>query len=144
MYYLDTAVFLSAHYAEPTSKPISAWLRKQIEPLATSAWALTECASASGIRVRRGDISATLAITVLDSIRQLITESCILLPVQQKDYLQAASWLADFQLGLRAGDALHLAIVERNDAMLVSYDMVLLRAAKALGVATVNPLKSAK
>ncbi|MDB5800626.1 MAG: PilT protein domain protein [Rhodocyclales bacterium] len=144
MYYLDTAVFLSTHYAESTSKPVSSWLKKRPEPLATSAWTLTECASASGIRVRRGDIPAELATTLLDSIRQLIDESCILLPVQQEDYLQATRWLADFQLGLRAGDALHLAVVQRHDATLVSYDKVLLRAAKALGVAAVNPVKPGK
>ena len=141
MYYLDTAIFLSTHFAETTSQAISTWLKKHPEPLATSPWALAECASACGIRVRRGDISADLASTVLTSIRQLITESCHVLPVQQEDYLQATHWLADFQLGLRAGDALHLAVVQRHGATLVSYDAVLLRAAKTLGVAAVNPVK---
>ena len=141
MLYLDTAIFLSIHYAETTSKPISAWLKNNSEPLAASAWTLTECASASGIRVRRGDLSPKLATTLLDSVHQLIRESCLLLPVQQEDYVQATRWLTNFALGLRAGDALHLAVAQRFDAPLVSYDSLLLRAARSLKIATINPLK---
>ena len=144
MHYLDTAIFLSIHYAETTSKTISVWLKRNSEPLAASTWTLTECASASGIRVRRGDISATLATTLLDSIQQLIHESCLLLPVQQEDYVEATRWLTNFKLGLRAGDALHLAVAQRHAATLVSYDSVLLRAARTLRIPTINPVKVGK
>ena len=48
--------------------------------------------------------------------------------------------LSRFDLPLRAGDALHLAISQHADATLVTYDRLLAVSAKVLGAKVRNPL----
>lgn len=48
--------------------------------------------------------------------------------------------LGRFDLNLRAGDALHLAICRHAGATLLTYDRLLLGAASAFGVNALNPL----
>ena len=51
------------------------------------------------------------------------------------DFLAAARMMERFDLGLRAGDALHVAIAQQaGAARLVTLDKVLARAAESLGL----------
>jgi predicted nucleic acid-binding protein len=57
-----------------------------------------------------------------------------------RDFLDAAQHLEEFDLGLRGGDALHLAIAHnRRASSLVTLDNRLARAAGRLGLACEMP-----
>ena len=56
------------------------------------------------------------------------------LPVIDSDYQTATELLKHWQTGLRAGDALHLAIANRHKALLLSLDNRLVIAANQLGI----------
>lgn len=56
------------------------------------------------------------------------------LPVTDKDYQTASDLLKHWQTGLRAGDALHLAVATNHNSLLLSLDERLVKAAKQLGI----------
>ena len=55
--------------------------------------------------------------------------------VQRRHYETARGWLARFTLPLRALDALHLALADREELRLATSDSHLARSARSLGVA---------
>lgn len=54
--------------------------------------------------------------------------------LEAADFERAAGWVERFETGLRAADALHLAICARRSATLCTADATLARAAAAFGV----------
>ncbi len=62
-----------------------------------------------------------------------------MVPVDDGDMATAGRILERFELGLRAGDALHLAIARRLREPLVTFDRRLAAAAEAVGVEVVVP-----
>jgi predicted nucleic acid-binding protein len=66
----------------------------------------------------------------------MIAQSIEMLPVTAAHFKVAARIADEVRLGLRAGDALHLAIASEQDATLATLDRRLARAGKTLGVQT--------
>jgi predicted nucleic acid-binding protein len=65
----------------------------------------------------------------------MLEESLEVLPVSVPAFYAAAGYAGQTALGLRAGDALHLAVAAEQGATLVSLDRRLVEAARTLGVA---------
>lgn len=65
---------------------------------------------------------------------RLRVESFVLLPVSGAQFRVAARFVDQHALGLRAGDALHLAVCAEHGAALCTLDRRLEEAAPALGV----------
>lgn len=141
MLYLDTAVVLTLFVSESTSEAVEACLVKRRQPLAFSDWGLTECASALGIKHRRGELSADAAARAFAAIAAFVRESCEWIACEPRHQATAQEWLGRYDLNLRAGDALHLAMSRQAGATLATYDSLLLAGATALGIRTLNPLK---
>jgi len=141
MLYLDAAVVLTLFVGESTSERVEAWLARRRQPLAFSDWGLTECASALGIKCRRGELNDEAAARSFAAISAFARESCEWLSCAGHHQSDAQAMLARFELKLRAGDALHLAMCRHARGTLVTYDALLLAAAKALGVKAQNPLE---
>lgn len=57
------------------------------------------------------------------------------LQVQHEDYQSAATLLRDWRIGLRAGDALHLALAQRHSCVILSLDERLVKAGLQAGIA---------
>lgn len=134
-FYLDTNVLLAACLAEPESLRVRRWLDDVTGGLATSDWALTEFVSALGIKVRRGELAAAQA----DTARAVLLADFLPgvdIRETDTDLVRAAPLLLkEYDLGLRAGDALHLAFCLRlKRAALATADQVLARAARHFGV----------
>ncbi len=72
-------------------------------------------------------------ILVDSAFHQLVGASFISIPVEHSHFT-AASDLASRSNGLRAGDALHLAIAASQDATLCTLDVGMARAAEGLGL----------
>lgn len=143
MLYLDTAVVLTLFVGERTSTTVEAWLSTRRQPLAFSDWGLTECASALGLKCRRGELGQDEAARALAAIGRFTRESCEWIACAPQHQTGAQELLGRFDLPLRAGDALHLTISRHAKATLVTYDKLLLSSAKALGIKVLDPLSKA-
>jgi predicted nucleic acid-binding protein len=73
---------------------------------------------------------------VLATFTRLTTESFTVVPVSRLQFRTAARFAEQHMLGLRAGDALHLAICADHGATLCTLDRRLSEAGAALGVKT--------
>lgn len=140
MLYLDTAVILSLFVGEPMSAEVGDWVASRRQPLACSDWGLSECASALGIRLRRGELNADSAASAYRAIATFANESCELISCASHHQAEAQRLLTRFDLPLRAGDALHLAMAQHMRTTLVTCDKQLLAVAKTIGVKARNPL----
>lgn len=145
MLYLDTAVVLTLFVDEPTSRSVEDWLAARRQPLAFSDWGLTECASALALKLRRNEMNVDLAKRCFGAITAFIHESCEFIACAPHHQTEAQRLLSRFDLPLRAGDALHLAISQHAEATLVTYDKLLTSSANAIGAKVRDPLvRSAK
>jgi predicted nucleic acid-binding protein len=68
---------------------------------------------------------------------RLVEESFTLLAISGLQFHTAARFADRYELGLRAGDALHLAICADHGATLCTLDRTLTEAGPALGVKTI-------
>lgn len=136
MIYLDTSVLVSLLVPEAASLAVRSWMQEQAcGTLATSDWVLTEFASAMGIKQRTQQITPALAAEAVAVMERMLRDSLVCWSPARADYRQAALWLGNASLGLRAGDALHLAVAARQGCtQIVSRDHGFVAAAVALGL----------
>jgi predicted nucleic acid-binding protein len=133
--YLDTALVVSAVTNEPAAPKVQAWLEAQ-EPgaLLISHWTIAEVSSALGIKTRTGQISVGSRAAALARFHHLTARNFIVAEVGSSHFRAAADYLGRFELGLRAGDALHLAIAAERGASMCTLDQRLASAAPLVGV----------
>lgn len=140
MRYLDTSVLVAALTREAKTSAIQTWLAEQVtDELLISDWVTTEFSSALSIKLRTGQIDARQRAEALAVFNQLATESLGVLPVSASCFRTAARFADQHALGVRAGDALHLAIAADRGATLCTLDRRLIDAGAALGVSTFMP-----
>lgn len=137
MRYADTCLLVSLFFRDAGTDAALAWLRAAgVEPVMASHWSLTEFSSAAGLRARAGQIAPKLHREALAKFRRFAAGRLTLTPPEPADFERAAALLDHFKTGLRAGDALHLAICARQGAVFCTADKMLAEAAIALGVKT--------
>ena len=138
MLYLDTSLLIAALTNEMETERMQHWLGRQPEDnLAISDWVATEFSSALSINLRTGQIRVADRAAALATFTRLTIDSFIAIPVSRLDFRTAARLADQHAIGLRAGDALHLAICANHGATLCTLDRRLGDAGSALGIKTI-------
>ena len=135
--YLDTSLIVAALSNEAATPRVQAWLARQdADQLMISDWTITEMSSAMAIKLRTGQITLAQRTRSLAMFNSLIAESFTVLGVTSAQFRTAARFADQHGLGLRAGDALHLAIASDHGASVHTLDQRLADAGPPLGVPT--------
>lgn len=134
--YLDTSLLVAALTNEADTDRMQAWLGAQDPDLLTiSPWVVTEFSAAVALKLRAGQIEPAHRAEALAAFTRLVADSLSVLPVPAEAFRTAARFADQAGLGLRAGDALHLAVCAGHGAMLCTLDRHLAAAGPPLGIA---------
>lgn len=135
MNYVDTSVLVAALTTEPHTLRAERFLTAGVTgDLAISEWVIAEFSSALSMKLRIGAIDTEARRSGLEALGIMIAQSLVLLPVMSTHFRTAARFADQHRLGLRAPDALHLAVAAEHGAVLCTLDKRLAGAGKALGV----------
>ena len=136
MLYLDTSVVASLVLNDAHSTTVRKWFeRKRREQFAISDWTRVEFAGAVARLERMAQLDRSQADAARAVFRDEVESAMEVLRLGQADFALAVDLLAVPATGLRAGDALHLAIVH-NAAVpgFETLDEGLARSAKLLKI----------
>lgn len=136
MLYFDTSFIAPLILEEAVSEKIEVFLGKlPVGELSISHWTRVEFSSLIAREVRMGGLPEPVALKAIIQFDELVAESFRVLVPGPADYELAKGYIQHFATKLRAGDALHLAVVH-NHAIKTFYtlDDGLLRAARLLKV----------
>jgi predicted nucleic acid-binding protein len=120
---------------EASTGRVQVWLSRQdAATLLISEWVATEFASALSIKIRAGQLTVEDRAKVAGLFTRLKSESLTVVPVTSEHFLTAARFADQYGIGLRAGDALHVAVAAGLGATICTLDKRLADGAIALGV----------
>lgn len=95
---------------------------------------VAEISSALAMKLRTGKITVDQRAAALSRFNTLVATSFTMLPVGPAHFRAAARFIDHYVLGLRTGDALHLAIAADHGATVHTLDTRLAEAGPAVGV----------
>ncbi|MSQ71963.1 MAG: PIN domain-containing protein [Betaproteobacteria bacterium] len=132
--YIDTSVLIAYYFPELLSARAERLLRRGGMP-AISPLVEIEFASVLGRKVRARELAVGVARFVQERFRDHLDNGMYLrLEIGAAHYEQARRWVEAFKPPLRTLDALHLSIAAGANATLLTADIQLSRAARALRV----------
>jgi len=136
MRYFDTSALTPLVREEDTTSRMAEFVALlPAGELAVSRWTEVEFASLLARHVRMGAIQGGDAAGLDALFEDVIRQSFVVWSLRDEDYALARRYLRRYETGLRAGDALHLAIAGNRGAEVVySLDKGMIKAGKALGL----------
>jgi predicted nucleic acid-binding protein len=132
--YLDASAIVPTLIEEGASRALGDYLAEAGEAFVVSDFAAAEVASALSRLARMTLIGREAAETLLREFDAWRASATTGVEFVSADVRLANVFVRRFELGLRAPDALHLAVCQRGDHTLVTLDARLAAAARALGV----------
>jgi predicted nucleic acid-binding protein len=136
--YLDTSVLVALVSADPFTARAESCLGAATPLLVVGDFAAAEVASAIARRVRireMTELEARNAFALFDALVIRVAER---VATEPGDVKAAEAALRRLDLPLRTPDALNIAIAQRVDAALLTFDMKMAEAARALGLDVVT------
>ncbi len=136
MVYFDTSFLTPLFLEEPTSDSVERFIASlPVAELSTSHWTRVELSSLLAREVRMGGLSESEARDADVAFENAIGESFQMLTPTPDDFDRAKILLASPGTGLRAADAMHLAMASRREIdVIYSLDRGLLKAGALLNV----------
>jgi uncharacterized protein len=136
MCYFDTSFLTPLIREEKTSSRVARFMAGLTAgELAISQWTEVEVASLLARHVRMGAIQSDEAREVDALFENIVRRSFVVLSPGGSDYALARRYLRNTDTGLRAGDALHLAIAANHQADdIYSLDKTMIKAGNILGL----------
>ncbi|MGH6987596.1 MAG: type II toxin-antitoxin system VapC family toxin [Caulobacteraceae bacterium] len=135
--YLDASLLIAVLINEARGEDVAAWMDANAnEDHVSSLWVEAEFSAALSIKARSGALSEEGRQAALDYFRRIRAESLTLLPIEDEHFHRAARLADRSDPGLRAGDALHLAIASGHGAKICTLDRRLAAAGPPIGVET--------
>jgi uncharacterized protein len=115
--YFDTSFLAPLVLPESTSEKIAAFVRRlPVEELTVSHWTRVEFSSLIARDVRMSVLDAAAGARADARFEAMVDASFAVLLPNADDFGLAKRYLGKFNTGLRAGDALHLAIAGNRQA----------------------------
>jgi predicted nucleic acid-binding protein len=136
MLYFDTSFLIPLVIEEPTSAQINRFMQSRADDeLGVSHWTRVEISSALARAVRMRLLDRDSALEADSKLEESLSKSFALLLPDLRDFELSKRYLAHHESGLRAGDALHLAIATNHGAAaFYSLDKKLSEAARRFGL----------
>ncbi len=136
MIYFDTSFLTPLFREEATSAEVERFMRGlPVGELALSHWTRVEFASLLAREVRMGGLDIQVAKDADAQFEAITRESFIVLLPDAYDFNLAREYLGNYETGLRAGVALHLAIARNHRAKAIySFGKKFLKAGRQLGL----------
>jgi predicted nucleic acid-binding protein len=132
--YLD-ASFLIALFANDSFTPNARQFLKSEKPLLlVSDFACAEFASAVAKRLRVGQFGMSDAQLALSNFDAWMPRGAQQVSMTSADIKVAEAYLRRLDLTLRTPDALHIAMVQRTGATLLTFDKKMAECARVLGI----------
>jgi uncharacterized protein len=132
--YLDASALFAQFVIDPHTTRLVRWLVGAQGRVVLSEWTLAEFSSAIGVATRRGRIGADEQQKAEATVDAWLATRPLPYPVLAGDGESARRFIRNTPTPLRAGDALHLAIVHRLGFALVTFDDRMAAAASDLGI----------
>jgi predicted nucleic acid-binding protein len=136
MLYFDTSFLVPLFIREPTTSEIRRFVDQLPDGAAsTSEWTRIEFSSLLARDVRMDVLTGETALRVDARFESVIGRAFDVIVPARDDFLLARQYLQRHEAGLRAGDALHLAIAFNKRATAIfSLDKGMLKAGSLLGL----------
>jgi predicted nucleic acid-binding protein len=123
MLYLDTSLLVAALTNEPETRQMQGWLSEQDpDDLVISDWVVAEFCAALSIKLRTGEIVTRHRANALTMFTRLCNDNLTVMPASRVQLRMAARFADQYAMGLRAGDALHLAVCAEQGATICTLD----------------------
>jgi len=132
--YLDASVLVALVSTDPLTTCAEACRAAGTHLLVVSDFATAEVASAIARRVRMREMTEMDARSAFALIDALVVRVAERIATEAGDVKAAEVALRRLDLPLRTPDALNIAIAQRVDAALLTFDMKMAEAARALGL----------
>ncbi len=134
MIYLDTSVVIPYFVEEPQTPAVETALSKLTRQTCISHWTEAEFASALAKKVRNRECTPSAMERAVTKMAMMATDVFTRWLPSAQDYQVAVKFMLNPRTGLRAGDALHLAIAQRHDATVWTLDKGMFEAARVLKI----------
>lgn len=135
IFYCDASLIVAVLVTEIHTAEARAWLGGQLSgDLAVSGWVAAEVASALARKQRTGALSPPERARAQRLWATALAPSMMSVDVRSADFDRVASLVDAGERGLRAADALHLAIAERHGLAVATLDIDLADAARTIGM----------
>jgi predicted nucleic acid-binding protein len=134
--YMDASALLPLFIEEPKTQRAQALLRGNT--LVISDFAVAEFSSGVARRARLGEIDDSGASAVFAALDAWAASAAKRESLTTGDVGIAISLVRRLELGLRAPDAINIAIAQRCEAQLLTFDEKMGRSARSLGLTVVN------
>jgi predicted nucleic acid-binding protein len=136
MLYFDTSFLVPLIVGEALSNEVDRFVKSlPAEAITVSQWTCVEFSSLLARDVRMRVLSGAEAVEAEAQFDALIRRSFAVVVPAPDDFERSRQYLQRYETGLRAGDALHLAIARNHDAkQIYTLDKGLLKAGRMLGL----------